>query len=150
MNIPNNPKHKPIAVVDNYNNIDGHYCSTQTDAESLSIGYAQFDHYNPNELAVKVFRYNAQNNRWSRQSEELPLHRCVDLCNLLVQSIMMAEGVKYSPVQTQIQPQIEDINGLVDIKNYYERVCQSDPNRTHNQLREKLRELRILIDVLNP
>ena len=62
----------------------------------------------------------------------------------------MAEGINYSPVQTQIKPHIEDKEGLDDIKKYYERVNKSDSSITYNQLREKLRELRILIDVLNP
>lgn len=147
---PKHLSHEPIIVVDNYNNIDGHYNPNQTDAKSLSIGYAQFDNKNPDELTAKVFRYDIANNRWCRQSEELPLHRCVDLCNLLVQSILMAKSIKYSPVQTQILPQIEDTNGIVDIKNFYEKINLSDPSRTHNQLREKLRELRVLIDILNP
>lgn len=148
--IPKHLNHKPIVAVENYNDIDGHYNPNQTDAKSLSIGYAQFDYNNPDELTAKVFRYDIANNRWCRQSEELPLHRCVDLCNLIVQSVLMAKGVNYSPVQTQIKPQIENNNGKDDILNFYEKVNPSDPTRTYNQLKEKLRELRILIDILNP
>ena len=116
--VPNHLSHKPIVVFDNYNNIDGHYVMTGTDVESISLGYAQFDCNNSDELTAKIFRYDTPNNRWCRQSEELPLHRCVDLCNLIVQSVLIAEGVNYSPVQTQIQPQIEDLNGIVDIRNF--------------------------------
>ena len=148
--IPKYLSHKPIVAVDNYNNIDGHYNPNQTDAKSLSIGYAQFDNNNPDELTAKVFRYDIANNRWCRQSEELPLHRCVDLCNLIVQSILKAEGVSYSLVKTQILPQFGDKKELDVIKNFYERVNESDSSKTYNQLREKLRELRVLIDILNP
>ena len=148
--IPNYLSHKPIVGVDNYNNIDGHFNPSQTDVESLSVGYAQFDNTNPSELTAKVFRFDSQNNRWCRQSEELPLHRCVDLCNLIVQSIMRAEGINYNHVNTQIQPQIEDEKGLDDIKKFYERIVLTGSCKTINPLREKLRELRVLINILNP
>lgn len=146
--IPINLKHKPIVSVDNYNSLDGHYVYSGTNVECLSIGYAQFDIGNPDELTVKVLR--RQNGRWCRQSEELPLHRCVDLCNLIVQSIMTAKGVNYSHVQTKIVPDFEVSNNLNDINKFYDRLNTSKPGETYNQLREKLRELRVLIDILNP
>lgn len=150
--IPKNLKHKPIVSVDNYNSLDGHYVYTGSDVEYLSIGYAQFDNTNPDELTAKVLRYDSQNGRWCRQSEELPLHRCVDLCNLIVQSIMKAKGVNFSHVQTKIVPDFEDsdTDSLEDIRKFYDRLNTSKPGETYNQLREKLRELRNLINVLNP
>ena len=145
---PDNPKHKSIICVDNYKLLDGHYVYTSTDAESISVGYAQFDNTNPDELTAKVFRRDSHSGRWFRQSEEIPLHRCVDLCNLIVQSIMKAEGINYGIVSTSINPTVK--KDLSDIKSFYERMSTSNPSRTYNQLREKLRELRILIDILNP
>ena len=136
--IPKHLQHKPIIAVDNYRMIDGHFLPNRTDAEALSLGYAQFA---PNDLSAKIFRCN--NGQWSRQSEELPLHRCVDLCNLIVQSIMKTEGINYNHISPAITPQIEDAKGLDDIRKFY-------ANSSNNHLRDKLRELRTLIDILNP
>lgn len=148
--VPENLSHKPIVAVDHYNHIDGHYVVTGTDVESISVGYAQFDNTNPDELTAKVFRRDSQTGRWCRQSEEIPLHRCVDLCNLIVQSIMIAKDIDYSHVQKIIVPEIKNCNKKDDIRIFYDRLNPSKPGETYNQLREKLRELRDLIDVLNP
>lgn len=141
--IPKHLKHKPIVGIDNYNQHDGHYTATGTDAESLSVGFAQYDNTNPHELTAKVFRKNKEKDRWSRQSEELPLHRCVDLCNLIVQSILKSKGIKYSDDNIlKITPNDVDTEALKDIKVFYE-----DPK---NQMQLKLRELMKLLKVLNP
>lgn len=141
--IPNHLSHKPIVAVDNYNNIDGHYVATGTDVESLSIGYAQYDNTNPHELTAKVFRKNKEDGRWSPQSEELPLHRCVDLCNLIVQSILKSKGIKYSDEGNWILiPTDVDTEALKVIMDFYE-----DPE---NQMQSKLRELMDLLKILNP
>lgn len=146
--VPKHLNHKPIVSVDNYKSLDGHYVYTGSDVEYLSIGYAQFDNTNPDELTAKVLRRH--DDRWCRQSEELPLHRCVDLCNLIVQSIMKVKGINYSHVQTKIVPDFSVSNSLEDIKKFYDRLDSSKSGETFNQLREKLRELRVLIDILNP
>lgn len=138
--IPKHLSHKPIVAVDNYNNLDGHYISTDTDVESLSVGYAQFDNTNPDELTAKVFRYDSQHHRWCRQSEELPLHRCVDLCNLIVQSIMLAKGIKYKTSGIKISPLQKDSNNLPIIERYY--------NNKSNHMQEKLDELKKLLNTL--
>jgi len=49
-----------------------------SDAHWLTIGWAQWDE---NEPAAKVVRHSGQ--RWSRQSEEIPVARLVDLTTLL-------------------------------------------------------------------
>lgn len=77
MNIPNNLTHKPIIGVD-YSEIDGN----AGDAKYLSIGKST---WNKEDLSAKVFR--SSNNQWSRQSEELPLWRVLDLAVLLVGTI---------------------------------------------------------------
>lgn len=139
--IPKHLKHKPIIGIDNYNQYDGHFNATSTDAKSLSVGVAQYDNTNPHELTAKVFRHTG--NMWSRQSEELPLHRCVDLCNLIVQSILKSKGIKYSDdIILKITPNDVDTQALKDIKVFYE-----DPK---NQMQPKLRELMKLLKELNP
>ena len=81
MKAPDNLKHKPIISVDNYDQIDGIYAGN-SDAKALSIGFSQYD---KSEISVKVFRN--PNGKWSRQSEELPLHRNLDLTILILETL---------------------------------------------------------------
>ena len=80
MTVPTNLGHKPIIAVKDYEQIDGIY-QNNTDAKALSIGRAQYD---SDEISLKVFRYAGQ---WSRQSEELPIHRVLDLSILLLRTL---------------------------------------------------------------
>lgn len=81
MKVPTNLAHKPIFTVENYNLVDGYYNPQTTDGKGLSIGIAQWsDRYNT-EISAKVWRHTGE--KWSRQSEELPLHRVLDLAILI-------------------------------------------------------------------
>lgn len=80
MKIPAHLKHKPIIQVENYDRIDGPYAD-DTDAMGLSVGIAQWNGPGWTELSAKVWRYTGE--KWSRQSEELPLHRVIDLATLI-------------------------------------------------------------------
>ncbi|WP_254797891.1 DUF6530 family protein [Enterobacter sp. JMULE2] len=80
MKIPTHLKHKPILEVPNYDKIDGPYVD-DTDAMGLSIGIAQWNTAGWTELSAKVWRNPGD--KWSRQSEELPLHRVIDLASLI-------------------------------------------------------------------
>ncbi|MBI5848877.1 MAG: hypothetical protein HZB31_13200 [Nitrospirae bacterium] len=76
MKIPVSLKHKPVIVSENYENIDGRYAYS-TDAKGLSLGLAQWNDRGKVDISAKVWRYTGE--KWSRQSEELPLHRVLDL-----------------------------------------------------------------------
>ena len=76
MKIPASLKHKPVIVAENYENIDGRY-AYNTDAKGLSLGLAQWNDRGKVNVSAKVWRYTGE--KWSRQSEELPLHRVLDL-----------------------------------------------------------------------
>jgi hypothetical protein len=80
MKIPAHLKHKPIIQVENYDRIDGPYAD-DTDAMGLSVGIAQWNTPGWTELSAKVWRNTGE--KWSRQSEELPLHRVIDLATLI-------------------------------------------------------------------
>ncbi|WP_221412747.1 DUF6530 family protein, partial [Pantoea sp. EKM103V] len=81
MKIPVHLKHKPIIEVENYNRIDGPYDADATDAMGLSVGIAQWNKAGLTDLSAKVWRNPGE--KWSRQSEELPLHRAIDLATLV-------------------------------------------------------------------
>ena len=80
MKIPNHLSHKPILKLEDYSKLDGRFAN-QTDAEGLSIGLAQWSNATEMDLSAKVWRYTGK--KWSRQSEELPLYRVLDLASLL-------------------------------------------------------------------
>ena len=80
MNIPTTLKHKPVIVSENYEQVDGRY-AYKTDAQGLSLGLAQWNDRGKVEISAKVWRHTG--GKWSRQSEELPLHRVLDLAILV-------------------------------------------------------------------
>lgn len=80
MKIPTTLKHKPVIVSENYENVDGRY-AYNTDSKGLSLGLAQWNDRGKVDISAKVWRYTGE--KWSRQSEELPLHRVLDLAILI-------------------------------------------------------------------
>lgn len=80
MKIPTTLKHKPVIVVENYENVDGRN-AYDSDAQGLSLGLAQWNDRGKVDISAKVWRYTGE--KWSRQSEELPLHRVIDLAILI-------------------------------------------------------------------
>lgn len=76
MKIPTTLKHKPVIVAEDYQNVDGRY-AYDSDAQGLSLGLAQWNDRGKVDVSAKVWRYTGE--KWSRQSEELPLHRVLDL-----------------------------------------------------------------------
>ena len=80
MKIPVTLKHKPVIISEGYDRIDGRL-SPDTDAKGLSLGLAQWNDRGRVDISAKVWRYTGE--KWSRQSEELPLHRVLDLAILI-------------------------------------------------------------------
>ena len=80
MKIPTILKHKPVIVSENYENIDGRY-AYNSDTKGLSLGLAQWNDRGKVDISAKVWRYTGE--KWSRQSEELPMHRVIDLAILI-------------------------------------------------------------------
>ena len=77
LDLPTHLKHQPVLALP-YERHDGHRAE-DTDAQFLTVGWAQ---WNPDEeVSAKVLRFSGE--RWSRQSEELPLTRVVDLVALV-------------------------------------------------------------------
>lgn len=83
MKIPTSLKHKPVIVCENYENVDGRY-AYHSDAKGLSLGLAQWNDRGKVEVSAKVWRYTGE--KWSRQSEELPLHRVLDLAVMVLRA----------------------------------------------------------------
>jgi hypothetical protein len=131
--------HQPIVVVDDYDQLDGRFrnvseLDNNTDAMALSLGRAQYDQ---DDLSLKVWRIS--NNRWSRQSEELPIHRNLDLSILFV-GALLNDGT--DPPLTSLREKIARYEILGEIREFYEKE--------RHTLQPRLEELRELIDRLLP
>jgi len=75
MKIPTELKHKQVIVSEDYDLIDGRY-TPNSDAKGLSLGLAQWNERGNLDISAKIWRHTGE--KWSRQSEEMPLHRVLD------------------------------------------------------------------------
>ncbi len=107
MKIPTTLKHKPVIVADNYENVDGRY-AYQTDAKGLSLGLAQWNDRGKVEISAKVWRHTGE--KWSRQSEELPLHRVLDLTILVCRALRyFQDAYRYELLYDPEKPVIDRV-----------------------------------------
>lgn len=106
MNIPTTLKHKPVIVAEHYEQIDGR-SAYHTDTKGLSLGLAQWNDRGKVDISAKVWRYTGE--KWSRQSEELPLHRVLDLALLTcrTQLYLREEAYRHPKGYDPDQPQID-------------------------------------------
>ena len=107
MKIPTSLKHKPVFVCQNYENIDGRY-AYNSDAKGLSLGLAQWNDRGRVDISAKVWRHTGE--KWSRQSEELPIHRVLDLAILICRAkLYLREAYRYEKLYNPGNPQIDRI-----------------------------------------
>lgn len=107
MKIPTTLKHKPVIVSENYGNVDGRY-AYNSDAKGLSLGLAQWNDRGKVEISAKVWRHTGE--KWSRQSEELPLHRVLDLALLICRArLHFAEAYRYEKLYDPDKPTIDRV-----------------------------------------
>lgn len=123
MKIPTNLKHKPVIVSENYENIDGRK-AYDTDAKGLSLGLAQWNDRGKLDISAKVWRYTGE--KWSRQSEELPMHRVLDLAILVCRSYLyFQEAYRYPKLYNPENPRIDRIGLQGDAMTV--EVCTDNP-----------------------
>jgi hypothetical protein len=107
MKIPTTLKHKPVIVSENYENVDGRY-AYNSDAKGLSLGLAQWNDRGKVDISAKVWRYTGE--KWSRQSEELPLHRVLDLAILVCRAkLHFREAYRYEKLYDTENPVIDRV-----------------------------------------
>lgn len=111
MKSPKHLSHKPIVSVNDYDRIDAQY-QKNTDIKALSIGKAQ---YSENKISLKIWRRNGE--KWSRQSEELPLYRNIDL-NILLLGALMTDIDSNRP-KTNLREEVDDKKEFNKINDYY-------------------------------
>ena len=124
MKIPTTLKHKPVIVAEDYAHIDGR-AAYHTDAEGLSLGLAQWNDRGKVDVSAKVWRYTGE--KWSRQSEELPLHRVIDLAILICRSQLFfrEESYRHKELFDPENPVIDRVGLQGDAMTV--RVCTDNP-----------------------
>ncbi len=135
-------KHTPWVAVP-YEHFDGRYAD-DTDAKYLGIGLAQWRSPidDPHALSIKSWR--KPDEKWSRQSEELPLHRHVDMTILLAHALASST----SPVTDLPPGTFENQNEPITLRKMVElpKECARDLERSRNRLR-KLRQVLNDLDI---
>lgn len=123
MKIPTTLKHKPVIVSENYENIDGR-SAYKSDTKGLSLGLAQWNDRGKVEISAKVWRYTGE--KWSRQSEELPLHRVIDLAILVCRAKQhFKESYRFEKLYDPDHTQIDRIGLQGDAMTV--SVCTDNP-----------------------
>ena len=123
MKIPKTLKHKPVIVTEDYENIDGRKAYS-TDAKGLSLGLAQWNDRGKLDISAKVWRYTGE--KWSRQSEELPMHRVLDLAILTCRSYLYFQNAyRYPKLYDPDNPQIDRVGLQGDAMTI--EVCKDNP-----------------------
>ncbi|MDD2553285.1 MAG: DUF6530 family protein [Desulfotomaculaceae bacterium] len=107
MKIPTSLKHKPVIVCENYENVDGRQ-AYNSDAKGLSLGLAQWNDRGKVDISAKVWRHTGE--KWSRQSEEMPLHRVLDLAILVCRTkLHFREAYQYEKLYDTGNPVIDRV-----------------------------------------
>ncbi len=123
MKIPTTLKHKPVIVSEAYDVIDGRFAGN-SDAKGLSVGLAQWNDRGKVDVSAKVWRYTGE--KWSRQSEELPLHRVLDLAILICKTkTYLQDAYRYPKLYDENNTIIDRValqGGALDIS-----VCTDNP-----------------------
>ena len=123
MKIPTTLKHKPVIVSEDYANVDGRM-AYQSDAQGLSVGLAQWNDRGRVDISAKVWRYTGE--KWSRQSEELPLHRVLDLAILVCRTVEYFRGAyRYEKLYDPDKPVIDRVGIQGDAMTV--SVCKDNP-----------------------
>ena len=105
--IPTHLKHKPVVAVENYRDVDGR-TAYRSDVRGLSIGLAQWNSHATLDASAKVWRFSGE--RWSRLSEELPIHRLLDLAILFLRTRQyFADSYRFEKGYDEAHPVIDRI-----------------------------------------
>ncbi|WP_369821459.1 DUF6530 family protein [Listeria sp. ILCC804] len=121
--IPVNLKHKPVFVVPNYEDVDGKL-AYHSDAKGLSLGLAQWNDRGKVDISAKIWRHTG--GKWSRQSEEMPLHRVLDLAILIARTkVHFNDAYQFEHFYDKEKPELDRIGLQGDAMTV--QVCEENP-----------------------
>jgi hypothetical protein len=123
MKIPTHLKHKPVVCAEGYDRIDGKYAAN-TDAQGLSLGLAQWNDRGNVDISAKIWRHSGE--KWSRQSEEMPMHRVLDLAIMICKAYAyFKEAYRIPGLFDPAKPTISaiELQGAKSVLN----ICTDNP-----------------------
>lgn len=103
-------KHRAVISTIDYRYNDGPYSAGSTDVRALSLGRATWDN---DEMSAKVWR-NA-GGKWSRESEDLPMHRVLDLTIMILSALLQQDGTYENHF---LDLAVMDNEALTDLQDY--------------------------------
>ncbi|CAM5793049.1 DUF6530 family protein [Brevibacillus borstelensis] len=131
MQMPTTAEHRAVIVSENYDRIDGRL-ARNTDAKALSLGLSQQNERGKAGILAKVWRHTGE--EWSEQSEELPLHRVLDLSILVCRSLEhFREAYRFEHLYDPQKPVIDRIGLQGDAMNV--AIC-TDNERIHEDIKK--------------
>jgi hypothetical protein len=111
--LPQHLEHKPVYAIP-YEYFDGMFAG-RTDTKYISIGLSQWD---PDHVSIKSMRHPKK--KWTRQAEELPLHRVIDMTLFLAKVLFdQQNGQVVIPASTFLN-QDSDISITPETRSYGE------------------------------
>lgn len=143
--LPLHLQHRPVYALP-YEHFDGP-ASEGTDARYISVGLAQ---WNPGQVSLKVLRHTGEGGKWTRQSEELPLHRLIDAAIFLAKVLFAADPEKRTVVlpASTLEGQTADLvitrEDEGQMTGNFDRYLRDDENQELHRAR-----FRALYDVLH-
>ncbi|ULL15665.1 hypothetical protein DVH26_15150 [Paenibacillus sp. H1-7] len=124
MKIPTSLMHKPVIVSENYERVDGR-SANHSDAKGLSLGLTQCNDREKVDVSAQVWRYTEE--KGAGQSEELPLHRVLDLTLLVCRSMLhFRESYRYQDLYDPENPVVDRIGLQGDAMTV--AVCTENDN----------------------
>ncbi len=132
--LPKHLDHQPVYAMP-YKQFDG-WREGVTDTRYLSIGISQ---WSTDEVSLKIMRYKEQ---WSRQSEELPLHRVIDSSIFLAKVLLDRDEQSVEIERNLFTNQSEGFRIQEELVSAQEK-CQFDNFFTEHDdaLRERFNKL---------
>jgi uncharacterized protein (UPF0248 family) len=138
--LPQHLAHKPVYALP-YENFDGIYIG-DTDTYYLSVGLSQ---WNSDEVSIKTMRHPRE--KWSRQSEEIPLHRVIDITIFLAKVIFDQRHGRVEIPRGTFLDQDADILITPEARTYGEMSSYNAFLNKHYKLIKD--RLNVLYNVLN-
>lgn len=138
--LPQDLAHKPVYALP-YEKFDGIEAGN-TDARYISVGISQ---WSPYEVSVKLMRF--VKGKWTRQAEELPLHRAIDVTLFLAKAIFDNRNGQVDIPANTFHQQAGTINITTENRTHGEMASYHAFLNEHSDLLRK--RLSALSDVLN-
>lgn len=140
--LPQHLDHKPVYALP-YEHFDGIHAS-HTDMQYISLGIAQYNH---DEVSIKTMRHTGAKGKWTRQAEELPIHRPIDMTLFLAKAIFDVANSSIDIPSGTLMNQTSTITITQEQRSYGELASYNAfLNQNMALLQDRLNSLR---DVLN-